>query len=77
MPEGDWYCYNCDIYGQKGGLLVECMFCPKRGGAMKPTNIFTKSEYYKKYNANSHANTKKSKRHSTHKSHKESHALSV
>ena len=58
-------------------MLVECMFCPKRGGAMKPTNIFTKSEYFKKFNANTHTTTKKGKRHSTHKSQKEAHAHSL
>jgi len=40
IPEGDWVCYNCEIFGFKRGLMVGCLLCPKRGGAMKPTNIF-------------------------------------
>jgi len=39
----------------KRGLVVNCMLCPKKGGAMKPTNIFTSFDNYKKYNSgNSH-----------------------
>lgn len=61
LPEGDWVCYNCDLYGMKRGLLVKCLFCPKRGGAMKPTNIFSSGENFRRFNpsSNSH-NAKKS-----------------
>lgn len=62
VPEGDWICNNCEIYGMKTGLLVECMLCPKRGGAMKPTNLFTNNEYWKKYNTSNSSNVKKSKK---------------
>lgn len=48
--------------------MVNCMLCPKKGGAMKPTNIFTSFENYKKYNSSSTHNSKKSgkKHHITH-----------
>lgn len=61
LPEGDWVCYNCDLFGMKRGLMVKCLFCPKRGGAMKPTNIFSSAENFKRFNpsSNSH-NPKKS-----------------
>lgn len=49
LPEGDWICFNCDIFGFSRGLTVQCILCPKKGGSMKPTNIFTSAEYYKKY----------------------------
>jgi hypothetical protein len=38
------------MFGFKRGLMVKCLLCPKRGGAMKPTNIFTSAENYRKYN---------------------------
>jgi hypothetical protein len=64
LPEGDWICYNCEIFGMKRGLMVKCLLCPKRGGAMKPTNIFSSFENFKKYNAAStNHNKKSSKKH--------------
>ena len=62
MPEGDWLCYNCDIFGMKRGLTVQCLLCPKKGGAMKPTNIFCTLEKYKIFNKaeSSNASNKKS-----------------
>ena len=35
------------------------MLCPKKGGAMKPTNIFTSFENYKLYNSNASGGTGK------------------
>ena len=49
LPEGDWICYNCELFGFKRGLMVPCLLCPKKGGALKPTNIFTTNEHFKKY----------------------------
>jgi hypothetical protein len=43
--------------------MVSCMLCPKRGGAMKPTNIFTSVDNYKKFNANSSSSKKHVKKH--------------
>ena len=40
IPEIDWLCNNCITFGFQKGLMVKCLLCPKRGGAMKPTNIF-------------------------------------
>lgn len=53
LPEGDWICYNCDIFGFKRGLLVQCSVCPKKGGVMKPTNIFALKDSSDKSNLNS------------------------
>ena len=50
LPDGDWICYNCNIFGFKRGLLVPCILCTKKGGAMKATNIFSTTEDYKKFN---------------------------
>lgn len=53
LPEEDWICYNCLIFGLKRGLMVNCLLCPKKGGAMKPTNIFTTNHsFLRKYIAN-------------------------
>jgi len=41
LPDEDWICYNCLIFGLKRGLMISCVLCPKKGGAMKPTNICT------------------------------------
>ena len=46
--------------------MVNCMLCPKKGGAMKPTNIFTSIENYRKYNPNISANKKPQKKHHHH-----------
>lgn len=59
LPEGDWICYNCDIFGMKRGLMINCLLCPKKGGAMKPTNIFTTFENYRKYNQSNSSHAKK------------------
>ncbi len=59
LPEGDWVCYNCEIFGFKRGLVVKCLLCPKLGGAMKPTNIFSTAENYKMYNNPQNASSSK------------------
>src|SRR3569833_4528789 len=61
LPEGDWLCYQCDLFGFKRGLMVQCMLCPKKGGALKPTNIFSSHEHFQRYNQpSSKSNYKKS-----------------
>jgi hypothetical protein len=69
LPEGDWLCNNCEIFGFKRGLMVNCMLCPKRGGAMKPTNIFTSKELYNRYNTNHNSSGKKHQRQKHHHHH--------
>ena len=46
IPETDWVCNNCATYQLQRGLMIKCMLCPKRGGAMKPTNIFSSYEKF-------------------------------
>jgi hypothetical protein len=46
IPETDWICNNCATYKLERGLMIKCMLCPKRGGAMKPTNIFSSYEKF-------------------------------
>lgn len=41
--------------------MVKCLLCPKRGGAMKPTNIFRSQEKY--YNQKIKVQIKKSVKH--------------
>lgn len=38
------------------------MLCPKKGGAMKPTNLFTSYENFRKYNSGSGQNKKSTKK---------------
>lgn len=59
LPEGDWICYNCEIFGFKSGLVVNCFLCPKKGGAMKPTNIFTSVEQSQKYSFGTSSTSKR------------------
>lgn len=37
VPEGDWVCELCAVFGKEGGKQVPCALCPKRGGSLKPT----------------------------------------
>ena len=46
LPEGDWLCYNCELFGFYRGLAVNCILCPKRGGPMKPTNVYRQKAGY-------------------------------
>jgi len=41
LPDEDWFCHNCNVFCFKKGLMIACALCPKKGGAMKPTNICT------------------------------------
>ncbi len=38
LPEGDWVCHPCRAFEDKS-RDVECLLCPVRGGAMKPSTI--------------------------------------
>lgn len=60
IPENDWMCNNCATYRLQKGLMIKCILCPKRGGAMKPTNIF--ASYQKFYDWKNITNKKVSKK---------------
>jgi len=51
IPEIDWICNNCLAFNLKRGIQVKCILCPKRGGAMKPTSIFTTHEHFMQYHS--------------------------
>jgi hypothetical protein len=38
LPEGDWVCYPCRTY-KENSREIECLLCPVKGGAMKPSTI--------------------------------------
>ena len=42
-------CNNCWAFNMKRGIMVKCILCPKKGGAMKPTSIFRTWEHYQRY----------------------------
>jgi hypothetical protein len=37
IPEGDWVCELCAVFGKEGAKQVPCALCPKKGGSLKPT----------------------------------------
>ena len=39
VPEGDWVCGACAVYGNKGAKELGCVLCPVVGGALKVTNV--------------------------------------
>ena len=50
IPEDDWICNNCYVFNSmRRGLTVKCMLCPRRGGAMKSTNIFSSESHFKRF----------------------------
>ena len=49
LPENDWICNNCSCLALRRGLQVQCVLCPKRGGAMKPTSVFSSYDHYMRY----------------------------
>lgn len=38
IPEGDWFCSQCQIITDKNKGGLSCCLCPINGGALKPTN---------------------------------------
>jgi hypothetical protein len=49
IPVIDWICHNCFAFGFERGQMVKCFLCPKKGGSMKPTNIFSSYDNYYDY----------------------------
>ena len=49
IPDNDWICNNCWAFNLRRGIMVKCILCPKRGGAMKPTNLFRTHEHFMRY----------------------------
>ena len=49
LPDKGWVCNNCKLFEMQRGVMVKCILCPKRGGAMKPTSIFRRAEHYQFY----------------------------
>ncbi|XP_071698937.1 uncharacterized protein [Rutidosis leptorrhynchoides] len=37
VPEGDWFCSQCQITKKDKTLSLSCTLCPIKGGALKPT----------------------------------------
>jgi hypothetical protein len=35
----DFICYGCQAFGKINSMLVECVLCNQRGGAMKPLDV--------------------------------------
>lgn len=61
LPDEDWFCYNCNVFCFKKGLMISCALCPKKGGAMKPTNICTPNHLsFRKAQPEYHQNKKSS-----------------
>lgn len=39
VPDGDWVCGMCTVYGSSGTKELSCVLCPVVGGALKITNV--------------------------------------
>ncbi|CAI2361476.1 unnamed protein product [Moneuplotes crassus] len=39
LPEGDWNCTICKVFGSHQGQYIQCALCPNKGGLMKPCNL--------------------------------------
>ena len=48
IPEEDWICDTCSFYLDNGEKAkeIECVLCPIKGGAMKPSSIKFKSAFW-------------------------------
>lgn len=51
IPDGEWFCISCYLFGKKKGRNLKCVLCSKSGGAMRPTNILNSDEFLVKYRA--------------------------
>ena len=47
VPEHEWLCFNCRVFGQSAGKRVKCGICPRVGGAMRPTNVLSSDNFLK------------------------------
>ena len=45
IPEEDWLCYPCQAYEDEKSKDIECILCPIKGGAMKPSLLKYKSSF--------------------------------
>jgi hypothetical protein len=43
IPEEDWLCYPCQAFEDERSKEIECILCPIKGGAMKPSLLKCKS----------------------------------
>lgn len=47
IPEEDWLCYPCQFYeDEEKAKQIECILCPIKGGAMKPSCLKIKSSFW-------------------------------
>ena len=47
IPEEDWLCFPCKFYDDEKAKQIECVLCPIKGGAMKPSNLKLKSCFFR------------------------------
>ncbi len=47
IPEEDWLCFPCQFYDDEKAKQIECVLCPIKGGAMKPSNLKLKSCFFR------------------------------
>ena len=46
IPKDDWNCYSCLGFGIYQSKEIECILCPVRGGAMKPSLLKKNTSFY-------------------------------
>jgi hypothetical protein len=50
IPEGEWFCISCYVFGKRRGRNLKCTLCSRTGGAMRPTNVHSRDEFLTKNN---------------------------
>ena len=46
LPKEDWICHPCIACGPEKSKFIQCVCCPVKGGAMKPTMLKKSSSFY-------------------------------
>jgi hypothetical protein len=46
LPKEDWICHPCLAFGEEKSKLIQCICCPVKGGAMKPSLLKKSSAFF-------------------------------
>jgi hypothetical protein len=46
LPKEDWICHPCTAFGREKSKLIQCVCCPVKGGAMKPSTLKKSSNFF-------------------------------
>jgi hypothetical protein len=46
LPKEDWICHPCTAFGLEKSKLIQCVCCPVKGGAMKPSTLKKSNNFF-------------------------------